>query len=226
MGNGFQKKYMHPTRRKLVDLVKTGKYESDVKVGYVGTNDTQHREIGETWVDSDGVHWEQKNGYRIKKNSLTDVMAEVREQLYQANRCKGVSCEKKGKYGPTDKKLIRKTGFCSSCLAHKEWEVKRDGLWEEYETYRLASNMISHGREVIAQLENAYAEAKQEYEFTNGDGKIEKWSMERDVEELKAEILIDINNIKDELEEVIQKRDDSWEKIKDKNYDLLKPPVD
>ena len=34
MGKEFKKKYMHPTRRKLVDMVETGKYDKNTTIGY------------------------------------------------------------------------------------------------------------------------------------------------------------------------------------------------
>ena len=32
MGKEFNKKYMHPTRRKLVDMVQTGKYDKNTQL--------------------------------------------------------------------------------------------------------------------------------------------------------------------------------------------------
>ena len=58
------------------------------------------------------------------------------------------------------------------------------------------------------------------------DGTIEKWSMERDVTELKAEILTDITRFEEEIEQAKKLRNEAWDKLKDKGYDLVKPPVD
>ena len=44
----FQKKFMHPTRRKLVDMVLYGKdYETDTKLGYDSGESTRKRAVGE-----------------------------------------------------------------------------------------------------------------------------------------------------------------------------------
>ena len=86
--------------------------------------------------------------------------------------------------------------------------------------------MIDHGTDVIAKLEDAYDSVRQEYEYVTENGTTEKWTMERPAEELKAEILVDINNVKDEVEQVIKLRNEAWEQLKDKNYDLVKPPKD
>ena len=43
----FKRKYMHPTRRKLADMVKTGMYEKNTQVGY--TKSEEKREVGDVW---------------------------------------------------------------------------------------------------------------------------------------------------------------------------------
>ena len=50
--------------------------------------------------------------------------------------------------------------------------------------------------------------------------------MERDVEELKAEILVDITETKDKLKRIEEERNIAWDKLKDKNYDLVRPLKD
>jgi hypothetical protein len=79
---------------------------------------------------------------------------------------------------------------------------------------------------VVAQFNQAYRDAKQTYEVVQEDGTIEKWSMERNVDELKAEILIDITRFEEEIQQAIKLRNEAWDKLKDKSYDLVKPPID
>ena len=83
--------------------------------------------------------------------------------------------------------------------------------------------MIAYGNDVIAQFKQAYNDAKQTYEVIQEDGKIETWSMERDVDELKAEILLDIVNFEKEVEQATKLRNEVYNKLKDKNYDLVRP---
>ena len=227
MAKEFNKKYMHPTRRKLVDMVLHGKeYETNAQISLSVNPDANIvREVGETWTDSAGINWEQTDWGKIQKSSLSDTMAGVRNYLAEMGRCKGKEC-KTIKLSRADKKLISKTSFCATCLAIKETQIRIDGLWEAYENYKIYSNMIDHGADVIAKLEDAYDSVRQEYEYVTESGTTEKWTMERPAEELKAEILVDINNIKDEVEEVIKLRNVAWEQLKDKNYDLVKPPKD
>jgi hypothetical protein len=105
----------------------------------------------------------------------------------------------------------------------REAQIKYDGLWKEYEDYKIYSNMIAYGNDVVAQFKQAYRDAKQTYEVVQEDGKIETWSMERDVEELKAEILLEIIKFEGEIEQATKLRNEAYEKLKDKNYDLVRP---
>lgn len=230
MAREFQKKYMHPTRRKLANMVLTGgEYEKNSFISYADADKTSEnnrkREIGEKWTDSDGKEWEQKEFGKVRINEHSETFAEVREYLNKLNTCTSNDC-KTIKISSADKKLISKTGYCAKCLAKKELQIKQDGLWEAYTDYRSFQNMIGYGKEVIAQFEQAYKDVKQEYEIVGEDGKIEKWKMERDAEELKGEIKKDIDNFKEELKIAYEKRNEAWKLLKDKNYDLIKPPVD
>lgn len=223
----FQRKFMHPTRRKLVDMVLTGgEYEKETQISFSGADKKIiKRSIGEKWVDSDGKHWEQMEAGKIQTSELTDTMSEVRAYLDKLNTCKADDCQTI-KINRVDKKLISKTGYCLHCLTKKESEIKYDGLWKEYEDYKIYSNMIDHGKDVIAQFKQAYNDVKQTYEVANEKGELEKWTMEKDADAMRAEILVDIMNFEKEVEEVTKLRNEAWEKLKDKNYDLVKAPKD
>jgi hypothetical protein len=224
MAREFNKKFMHPTRRKLVDMVMHGaEYEKDSFISFSGADKKiiKHK-VGEKWTDENGKSWEQSEGGRIEFSELGDIMAEARAYLDKLNTCKSDNC-KTIKIGRVDKKLISKTGYCLHCLTIREAEIKYDGLWNEYEDYKIYSNMIAHGNDVVAQFKQAYNDAKQTYEVVQEDGTIEKWSMERDVTELKAEILTDITKFEEEIEQATKLRNEAYEKLKDKNYDLVRP---
>jgi predicted fused transcriptional regulator/phosphomethylpyrimidine kinase len=227
MAKEFNKKFMHPTRRKLVDMVLSGgEYQKEAFVSFAGADKQEvKRKVGERWTDENGKSWEQHAAGKIEVSELGDIMADTRAYLAALNTCKSDNC-KTIKYGRVDKKLISKTGYCLHCLTIKEVEIKHDGLWEAYEDYKIYNNMISYGKDVVSQFQQAYNDAKQEYEVVNEDGTIEKWSMERDVNELKAEILTDITRFEEEIQQAIKLRNEAWDKLKDKGYDLVKPPVD
>ncbi len=218
---------MHPTRRKLVNMVLTGgEYEKNTQISFSGADKEKiTRKVGERWTDENGKSWEQHEGGKIEVSDLGDIMADARAYLNKLNTCKSDEC-RTIKLSRADKKLISKTGFCAGCLAKRETQIKIDGLWEIYEDYKIYSNMISYGKEVVAQFQQAYNDAKQEYEVVQEDGTIEKWSMERDVNELKAEILADITRFEEEIQLATKLRNEAYEKLKDKNYDLVRPLKD
>ena len=224
MAKEFNKKFMHPTRRKLVDMVMHGaEYEKESFISFSGA-DKQiiKRKVGEKWTDDDGKSWEQLEAGKVQTSELGDIMADARAYLDKLNSCKSDNC-KTIKIGRVDKKLISKTGYCLHCLTIREAEIKYDGLWNEYEDYKIYSNMIAYGNDVLAQFNQAYRDAKQTYEVVQEDGKIETWSMERDVEELKAEILLEIVKFEGEIEQATKLRNEAYDKLKDKNYDLVRP---
>ena len=224
MAREFNKKFMHPTRRKLVDMVLTGgDYQKEAFISFAGADKKIiKRKVGEKWTDENGKSWEQTEGGRIETSELSDTMQEVRAYLDKLNSCKSDNC-KTIKIGRVDKKLISKTGYCLHCLTIREAQIKYDGLWKEYEDYKIYSNMIGYGNDVVAQFKQAYRDSKQTYEVVQEDGKIETWSMERDVEELKAEILLEIIKFEGEIEQATKLRNEAYDKLKDKNYDLVRP---
>jgi hypothetical protein len=224
MAKEFNKKFMHPTRRKLVDMVMHGaEYEKESFISFSGADkEIIKRKVGEKWTDDDGKYWEQLEAGKVQTSELGDIMAETRAYLDKLNTCKSDNC-KTIKIGRVDKKMISKTGYCLHCLTLREAQIKYDGLWEAYEDYKIFSNMIAYGNDVVAQFKQAYRDAKQTYEVVQEDGKIETWSMERDVEELKAEILLEIVKFEAEIEQATKLRNEAYDKLKDKNYDLVRP---
>jgi hypothetical protein len=227
MAKEFNKKFMHPTRRKLVDMVLTGgEYQKETQISFSGADKKKiKREVGDKWTDENGKSWEQYEAGKIETSELGDTMADVRAYLDRLNTCKSDNC-KTIKVGRVDKKLISKTGYCLHCLTIRESQIKIDGLWQAYEDYKIYSNMIGYGSDVLSQFKQAYKDAKQTYEVVQEDGKIETWSMERNVEELKAEILLDIVNFEKEIEQATKLRNEAYDKLKDKNYDLVRPLKD
>lgn len=227
MAKEFNKKFMHPTRRKLVDMVLTGgEYQKETQISFSGADKKKiKREVGDKWTDDNGKSYEQLEAGKIETSDLTDTMSEVRAYLDKLNTCKSDNC-KTIKVGRVDKKLISKTGYCLHCLTIKEAQIKYDGLWEAYEDYKIFSNMISDGNDIVAQFKQAYRDSKQTYEVVQEDGTIEKWSMERDVNELKAEILLEIVKFEGEIEQATKLRNEAYNKLKDKNYDLVRPLKD
>lgn len=216
----FNKKFMHPTRRKLVNMIQTGEYNKDTQISLSNIKETTKREVGDIWEEN-GVVWEQKSYGKVKQSKLSNELAKVRKYLAEQTMGKGDDCENK-KYSEADKKLIKKTGYCATCLAKRETQIKLDGLWKEYEDYKIYSNMAAYGTEVLQKWNQALDEVTNIHKYVNDDGSIEKWSSNEDVQTLKSQIEKDIENGRKELTEVIEKRNAAYEKLKPMNYELVK----
>ena len=218
----FQKKFVHPTRRKLVDMVHTGKYDKDTKISQTtGKKKEEHREIGDEWEDSTGNIWVQRDGYKVKKSKNTDTLSQVRRDIESKLKCSGDTCDKKGRYGSTDKQLIKEVGYCTNCLIDREVPIRSDGNYETYTRYRMFCKLFIEGETFLDKLKDAKKEAKQEYQYVDGDGKTQTWTLERPVEELKEEIQEEIDITKGQLEEVEEKMKELYGKLKDFNYELV-----
>lgn len=206
---------MHPTRRKLVEMIHTGEYETDTKIGW----DKEHvtRNVGDIWEDE--FHkYEKKEGYIMKTSKNSDALQEVRDFIRTSHECKNSKCETI-KLTDTHKKLIKKTGYCANCLAEMEHQFRVNGVWKEYEDYKIFTRMIIEGKFRLEHIEQARGELKQTTEFINEDGTTETWTLPYNVDDLKVEMTEFIENSKKELEQLENLRNEAFEIIKSKNLE-------
>ena len=215
MGKEFQKKYMHPTRRKLVDMVKTGEYDKNTTIGW--TKAEEQRKVGDVWED-EWYKYEKKEGYTIKTGKNHEALQEIRNYLNLKNQCNNPSC-KKIKKGKTDAKLIQKTGFCVDCLAENEHNFRTAGIWKEYEDFRIYTRMIVEGKIKLEELKQSLTEVKPYYEFVNEDGTVERWNLPKSVDEVKSEIQEIIDNGEIEIKDIVEKRNQAFEVIRQHNLE-------
>ena len=215
MGKEFQKKYMHPTRRKLVDLVQTGEYDTNTTIGY--TKAEENRNVGDIWED-EHHRYEKKEGYTLKTGKNSDALAEIRKYLEEKSKCKNSECKTIKK---TDKDLlmIQKNGYCLTCTVDMEHLVRTAGFWKEYQDYKVATRMLVYGKQRLEELTHSLTDVKPYYEYVNEDGTTERWELPKSVEEVTAEIqeLIEIG--KKEIEELENTRLSSFEILKENNLE-------
>lgn len=211
MSKEFQRKYMHPTRRKLVDMVQTGEYDKNTTIGWTKTEET--RNVGDIWED-EFYKYEKKEGYTIKTGKNHDALQEIRNYLNLKKECSNPSCKKHIKT-KSDEKLIQKTTYCIDCLAEIEHNFRGAGIWTQYEDFRIYTRMIVEGKIKLEELKQSINEIKPYYEFINEDGSVERWNLPKSVDEVKAEIQEMIDNGEIELKEIVQKRNEAFEVIKE-----------
>lgn len=216
MGKEFQKKYMHPTRRKLVDMIKTGEYEKNTQIGYTKASET--RNVGDVWEDEHN-RYEKKQGYILKTGKNSEAFDEIRKYFEEKSKCKNLNC-KTIKKSKKDKIFIEKGGYCLNCTIDVEHEIKMAGLWIPYEDYKIATRMIIYGKAKLDSYKQSLDELKEEYQMMGSDGKVtETWKLPKPIEEVRKEILELIKNGETELQEIEQKRLEAFEKLKEKNYE-------
>ena len=220
MAKEFKRKYMHPTRRKLSDMVRTGgEYDKNSQIGW--TSKKEDRKVGDVWED-EHYRYEKKDGYTLKTGKNSEVFSNIRKYLAEQNKCKGTDCEHVGEFGPNNKKLIRKTGFCILCNKKMERELRINGIYEDYEKYKMFSNAMADGILRLDAIEQDIKDLKQTYEQLNEEGEvIETYTLPRPVEEMKAEMREFVEKSKIELEEIKQKREECFQRIKEKNYEHI-----
>tara|TARA_B100000900_G_scaffold318826_1_gene277948 strand:+ start:437 stop:1096 length:660 start_codon:yes stop_codon:yes gene_type:complete len=216
MGKDFKKKYMHPTRRKLVDMVQTGTYDKNTTIGW--TSKKEDRKVGDVWED-EHHRYEKKEGYTLKTNKNSETFQEIRKYLEDKSKCKNSDC-KTIKITKKDKKFIEKGGFCMDCTVDREHQIRTAGIWEEYQNYKVWTKMIFFGKNKIEQYKQSIDDLREEYQMHNDQGEVtETWKLPKPIDEIKAEIneLIEYGEI--ELKELEEKRQVAFDKIKEKNYE-------
>jgi len=131
---------MSKNLQKVQDML-DGNYKNKVQVGY-GDQDIERHEVGDIWTDSDGIEWEQKNGYRVRINNK---MANV--GIFKGH-CK--TCNK-GILKPWDKDTHKADGRCYHCQLNYELDLKFDSWlrWFAYRRLKDFKNMKAIENEMI-----------------------------------------------------------------------------
>ena len=134
--------------QKVQDML-DGNYGGKTQVGYSPVDEV--RKVGDTWTDSDGYKWEQKEGFRVK---LSNTPARG-----IADRCK--SC-KSYCIKPWDKHYYSFHGKCRTCQIEWEEDLKwnkenRIGLegnkWQYWKRLQELRNMEAIERDMAKEID-------------------------------------------------------------------------
>ena len=121
-----------------------GTYGGKTQVGY-GDQDTKHHKVGDTWIDSEGYEWEQKDGYQVKKGGS---MPSVGMFNHQCKDC-GKNCSPK-MAKPWDRDCFKADGRCYYCQLDYEVELKTKPIrWFAYRRLKDLQNMESLEKDMI-----------------------------------------------------------------------------
>jgi len=216
MSKDFKKKYMHPTRRKLVDMVHTGKYEKNATIGYEGKKET--RKVGDVWED-EHHRYEKKDGFIVKTGKNSEQFQEIRKYLEEKTKCKNPDC-KTIKFTKKQKQFIQKGGYCMDCTVEREHHLRVKGVFKEYSDYKVFTRMLIFGKTKLDELKQSLADLKEEYEMIGSEGKVtETWKLPKPIEEVRADINEMISNGEKEIQQVEEERNKAFEKLREVNME-------
>ena len=219
MGKEFKKKFMHPTRRKLVDMVNTGEYAKNTQIGW--SKKKEEHKVGDIWEDE--THkYEKKDGYVIKQGKNSEIFENIRKYLSSLEKCNNTDCDYVGKFTDPHKKSIKTFGYCINCMTEIEPELRRNGIFEDYIAYRIYTHRIKDGLFKLEEIRQSMDELKQEYDEINEKGEVvNTYVLPRPVDEMKEEMQGFIERSKKEIDEISDKRNLHLEKIRKKNYEHI-----
>jgi hypothetical protein len=175
----------------------THKSQNKTTVGYQSKE--EDRNVGDKWIDNNGVQWEQKDGYKVSSaKALEAVMAAIKA-LKMPNTCP--KCNNEMKDNQYNKKMWKVHKMCFDCVIDMEHDHRLNGTYEQYEKDLMRKNIEAWLIDARAEM-GAIKELLTKAEFVNSDGTVEKWDspwkgkeqeleelLERDFQKVKAQLL-------------------------------------
>ena len=127
---------------KVQDML-DGTYGGKIQSGYMGEKEPV-RNVGDNWTDSDGIPWEQRDGYKIKGR------LGVSGQSHHSWDKKCSMCESLI-LKPWDKDTHKADGRCYHCQMNYELDLSFDKpiRWFAYRRLKELQNMKSIEKEMV-----------------------------------------------------------------------------
>jgi hypothetical protein len=153
---------------------------------------SERHEIGDTWEETDtaGNIWviEQRDGFRVRKTKNAEVFQEIRDSLRAFPNCRKETCTCLTP-NHLDEKMRKYNGMCYDCTIDMEHDLRKQGLFEEYQLNRVKQNALAwlkSAEQDLDLLKQAYTQAS---EFViNSEGEVEHWSAKMTPDEFKEKI--------------------------------------
>ena len=108
---------------KVQDML-DGNYKSKIQSGYIADNIHEGRKVGDKWTDSDGVEWEQKDGFYTKVRTMPDVGIFSKVCKDCGKNCSRMQADKR--HFETWKRMER----CFHCQINYEMDLKNMKIGE------------------------------------------------------------------------------------------------
>ena len=212
-GNKDKKTWMHPSRKKILDVMH-GRESGTATVGWDKVK--EKKEVGDRWFDANGKEWEQHEGF---KSAVTQY-DEAREYLDTLNTCKSKECKTFNPKG-ANLRFIKQSGYCINCLVDREAKLRAEGIYQNYEYWKMNSQALGTIKDDLARFEQARKDADTVPTIVNEDGSIEKWSIDGDIEKVKRDLDSDIAGLNELIITFQAAVDEDWEIIKEKYNEIF-----
>ena len=162
--NVLKKEFKEKDVQRLRNLM-TGKYgeKATLSAGY--TKQHEHHEEGDIWEEDDRT-WIIKNGVKQNITKLDAAKKEINLPLF----CPCCSGMMKHKY---DKQFYIQYKRCFNCQIEFETDLKKKGLWAEYEKFVINSDLDGLIKEFNIWIDEEINESNNSYMTESGD--IERW---------------------------------------------------
>jgi ribosomal protein L37AE/L43A len=181
--------------RKMLDG--NHKSQTTTKVGMqTGAQlDTQKREVGEIWKDSQGVEWEQRSGFKIQKGKMDEIRSLINAQK-MPSVCPKCSREMKSRL---DQKIWKLEKHCFECQIEFEHDLRIEGKYKAYEKERILKNAEAWLAEAEQEATEIIEAFRNPVTYTNVDGTSETWSGQMSAEEIAEKIETQFKEFKEDF---------------------------
>lgn len=181
----------------------THKTQTKKTVGFSDVKSSEtRREVGEVWTDENGVEWEQRAGFKIKKGKLD----EIRELLAKDRMPKDCPECKQPMTKRLDEKFWNLEKRCFDCQVSFEHNLRIEGKYEEYERDKILRNAESWLAEAEKEAKDLAEVFRNPLTFAGADGSIEKWSGGMSGEEVADKIEKEFEMFKENFIEKLKQK--------------------
>ena len=212
-GNKDKKTWMHPSRKKILDVMH-GRDSGNATVGWDVVK--EKKEVGARWFDANGKEWEQHEGFKMAVTQYD----EARAYLDILTTCKSKECKTFNPKG-ANLRFIKQSGYCINCLVDREAKLRAEGIYENYEYWKMNSQALGTIKDDLARFQQARKDADTVPTIVNEDGSIEKWSIDGDIEKVKRDLDSDIAGLNELIITFQAAVDEDWEIIKEKYNEIF-----
>jgi len=181
----------------------THKTQTKKTVGFSDVKSSEtRREVGEVWTDENGVEWEQRAGFKIKKGKLD----EIRELLAKDRMPKDCPECKQPMTKRLDEKFWNLEKRCFDCQVSFEHNLRIEGKYEEYERDKILRNAEAWLAEAEKEAKDLAEVFRNPLTFAGADGSIEKWSGGMTGEEVAEKIEKEFEMFKENFIEKLKQK--------------------